>query len=122
MLATDYYTMFDDYIYMPAFNRADMRAWFKEKGTSKAVYVVFNTQLEPLYVGSSINLKHRLPQHLQQDKLTGHFDDVLFIGVRYYDNDLLSLEKNFIHYLKPKLNKMTYIRHELNTSELHINK
>lgn len=104
--------LFDDFILTPGFQRDDIKEWFneeEEKRNRKAVYGVFNKQFKPLYIGSSINPKRRLPEHLHQDKLEGHFDEVLFIGIKYVENgDLRSEERQYIRKLKPMLNKHTY--------------
>lgn len=101
--------LFDDFIPAPGFQRAEIKQWFQENKSGKAVYAIFNQQFEPMYVGSTIDLKRRLPQHRYQDKIKGHFDEVLFIGIKYVEGDPLGNEKRFIRELNPKFNKYRYI-------------
>lgn len=110
MEAKEYYTLFDQFIFTPGFNSVDIRQWFKENAKERGVYVIFNQQLEPLYIGSSIDLKRRLPAHRYkgQRKLEGYFDKVLFIGIKHVEGDLLSVEKDYIRHLEPALNQYHY--------------
>ncbi len=104
-------SLFDDYIVTPGFNRTDISKWFsknKKDGYKRGVYAVLNYRLEVLYVGSSTNLRKRVPEHLYQDKLTGHFQEVLLIGIKNLKGDVTSLEREYIRLLNPKLNKYRY--------------
>ena len=104
-------SFFDDYIVTPGFNRRDISKWFTEKKHAdykRGVYAILNYRLEVLYIGSSINLRKRIPEHLYQDKLTGHFQEVLLIGIKRVDGDVTSLEREYIRELNPKLNKYRY--------------
>lgn len=110
MNSINFPAFFDNFLLAPSFKRADIRKWFKENTNKKGVYAVFNQQFEPLYIGSSINMPKRIPDHLYQDKLKGHFDEVLFIGIKYTETgDPLTEEMKFIRELQPKLNKYMYI-------------
>jgi len=110
MEAKEFYTLFDQFIFAPRFKNSDIREWFKENTKEKGVYVVFSKKFEPLYIGSSIDLKRRLPAHRHkgQRKLEGHFDDVVFIGIKYVEGDTLTVEKEYIRKLSPELNKYRY--------------
>ncbi|MEM1506342.1 GIY-YIG nuclease family protein [Domibacillus sp. 8LH] len=102
--------LFDDFITAPSFQREGIKEFFRGQSAKKGVYTIFNQQFEPMYVGSSIDLGRRLPAHLRkgQRKLEGHFDEVLFIGIKYVEGDVLSKEKWFIRELNPKFNKYRY--------------
>lgn len=108
MEAKEFYTLFDQFIFSPRFKRADIRKWFKEHTEKRGVYVVFSKKFEPLYIGSSIDMPNRIPHHRYQDKLKGHFDDVVFIGIKYVEGDTLTVEKEYIRKLSPELNKYRY--------------
>lgn len=111
MEQNNFLSLFDDYIVAPALNRSDITKWFnsnKHKGNNRGVYAILNYKLEILYIGSSIDLRNRVPHHLYQDKLTGYFQEVLLIGIKYVEGDVSSLERNYIRRLKPILNKYRY--------------
>ena len=104
-------SLFDDFIVAPGFNRSDITKWFKNnnhKENKRGVYGILNYQLEILYIGSSINLPNRVPHHLYQDKVKGHFQEVLLIGIRYVQGDVSVLEREYIREIRPKLNKYWY--------------
>lgn len=112
MEINNYLSLFDDYIVAPGFNRSDISKWFsmnKHTENNRGVYAILNYKLEILYIGSSIDLRNRVPHHLYQDKLTGYFQDVLLIGIKYVaEGDVTGLERDYIRKLKPKLNKYRY--------------
>lgn len=113
MKSINFPAFFDDFILAPSFKKTDIRQWFKEHENGRGVYAVFNRQFEPLYIGSSIDLKRRLPAHRNkgQRKLEGHFDEVLFIGIKYVEGgDPSPKERQFIRELEPMLNRYTYER------------
>jgi len=103
--------LFDEYIVAQGFNRSDISQWFnanKHKEINRGIYVILNYKLEILYIGSSIDLRKRLPEHLYQGKLSGYFQEVLLIGIKSVDGDVTILERQYIRELKPKLNKYRY--------------
>lgn len=115
MNAINFPALFDDFILAPGFKRADIKKWFKENVNEKCkgVYCIFNRHFEPLYVGSSVDMANRIPHHRYQDKLEGHFDEILFIGIKYVSKgDTLTKEREFIRKLNPALNRYRYYRRE----------
>lgn len=101
--------LFDDFIVAPNLKSAEILKWFKEHDNGTGIYTIFNQQFQPLYVGCSVNLKRRLGQHRSQNKLEGHFDEVLFIGIKFvHEGDPTPKERQFIRELKPLLNKHRY--------------
>jgi excinuclease UvrABC nuclease subunit len=93
---------FDAHIIAPGFNVEKIKSFFKGKGKVGGVYAVYDLNYEPLYIGHSKDLGKRLPQHLHQNQLKGHFDRVLFISVKYAEKDL---ERQYIKEFNPLLNK-----------------
>jgi hypothetical protein len=55
--------MFDDFIVAPQFNRVDIKEYFRKNKRKKGVYAFINNRLEPLYIGSTIDLPKRIPHH-----------------------------------------------------------
>ncbi|UAL52285.1 GIY-YIG nuclease family protein [Metabacillus dongyingensis] len=111
METNNFLRLFDDYIVAPGFNRSDISKWFstnKHKEINRGVYAILNYKLEILYIGSSIDLHKRLPHHLYQEKLSGYFQEVLLIGIKYVEGDVTTPERKYIRELKPKLNKYRY--------------
>lgn len=106
----DFVTKFDKFITAPTFDKELIKEWFIENGNGKGVYVIFNKQFEPLYVGCSKDLKTRLPAHLHKGKrkLEGYFEEVLFIGLKHVKGDPSMLERNYIHEFEPLLNTYRY--------------
>lgn len=108
MKSINFPAFFDDFILAPTLKGSDITQWFKEHENGKGVYTVFNRQFEPLYTGSSKDLKRRLWEHRSKDKLKDHLEEILFIGIKYVEGDTLGTERKFIDELEPMLNGQRY--------------
>ncbi|MDA2110311.1 GIY-YIG nuclease family protein [Bacillus cereus] len=118
----DFVDKFDKFIEAPKFDRLFIKRWFIENENGSGVYVIFNKQFEPLYVGCSKDLKTRLPSHLHKGKrkLEGYFDEVLFIGIKYTQGDPTVLERKYIKKFEPLLNEYRYLSSHLKTTNFNI--
>lgn len=109
MKSINFPIMFDDFIIAPVLEASNITEGFKNSENRKGVYTVFNRQFEPLYTGSSKDVRRRLREHRSQDKLKDHLGEVLFIGVSYVESgDPSPKERHYIRELKPLLNKHRY--------------
>lgn len=108
MVAQDFYTLFDTFLYAPELDKVMAAQWFDENGNDKAVYTIFNNQFEPIYVGSSTDLRIRLSGHRTRSLVFEVLDEVVFVGIKYFDGDIFSFEKGYIRKIEPLLNINRY--------------
>jgi excinuclease UvrABC nuclease subunit len=110
MINIQFHALFDDFILVPSYQLKDLTEWFKKKPNGRGVYSIFDRHFNCLYIGSSLDLQRRLKHHVHRDHLKGHFEEVLFVGVRYMaEGDLQTIERKYIRNLSPMLNKYRYI-------------
>lgn len=109
MDSIQFHELFDDFGLVPSYDKPAVKAYCKEQRGKRGVYALFDQNFQCLYVGSSIDLKRRLDEHLYCNKLKGHQEEVLFVGVRYVqEKDVTVPERTYIRELNPKLNVMRY--------------
>jgi excinuclease UvrABC nuclease subunit len=108
MKSINFPAFFDNFILAPTLKGSDITQWFKEHEKRNGVYTVFNKQFEPLYTGSSKDLRRRLWEHRSKDKLKDHLEEVLFIGIKYVEGNPTPKERQFIRELQPLLNVYRY--------------
>lgn len=107
----DFYTMFDDHIFAPSLNKELLREWLKANKGKALVYVIFDRNLAPIYVGSSEVFDKRISRHRRSSEVSKVLDDVVFVGIKYADEheDIDVLERQYIHDFEPTLNKHLYL-------------
>lgn len=111
MEAKDFYYKFDDLIFAPSLNKELLREWLKDNKGKSLVYVIIDTNLEPIYVGSSAVFDKRISRHRRSSEVSKILDDVVCICIKYADEheDIDVLERKYIHRYKPTLNKHLYL-------------
>lgn len=109
MRSINFPALFDDFIIAPSLEGSSITEGFRDSENRKGVYTVFNQHFEPLYIGSSKDLRRRLWEHRTKDKLKDHLGEVLFIGIKYIESgDPSPAERKYIRELKPLLNRHRY--------------
>lgn len=109
MKGINFPALFDDFIIAPSLEASDITEGFRDSENRKGVYTVFNKHFEPLYIGSSKDIKRRLWEHRSRGKLKDNLGKVLFIGIKYIENgDPSPAERQYIRELAPLLNEHRY--------------
>lgn len=109
MKSINFPALFDDFIIAPNLDASNITEGFRGNDNRKGVYTVFNSHFEPLYIGSSKDLRRRLWEHRSKNMLKEHLSDILFIGIKYVESgDPSPTERKYIRELKPLINKYRY--------------
>lgn len=101
------FTLFDQLIYSPKLEKEYVKAGFPN-GTFRGVYALFNSENKALFVGSSVDLRNRILVHRRQPEIQEYLEEVVFIGIKHLEGDLLAHKKGYVRKLEPTLNIYHY--------------
>lgn len=106
MLAEEYMTLFDNYMYAPSADKLLKHEWMLRNKMRSGVYVMFDKELQPLYVGQTKNLMHRLAEHYHDGVLSKWADRFAFLAFKECRDrgERIALEERYIKQLRPELN------------------
>lgn len=106
MLETDYAKLFDNYMYAPMGDKELKHEWMLRNKVRSGVYVMFDKEMQPMYVGQTKNIMHRLAEHYHDGVLSKWADEFAFLAFKECADPELRLitEMQYIKQLRPQLN------------------
>lgn len=105
--AKELFTLFDHLIYSPKLEKEYVKAGFPND-SFRGVYALFNSENKALFVGSSVDLRNRILVHRRQPEIQEYLEEVVFIGIKHLEGDLLAHKKGYVRNLEPTLNIYHY--------------